>query len=131
MFHKPFKSSQVRVDLLRPLLAALDYLVCESVCLRVCVCACVRVCVCACVRVCVCACVRVCVCACVRACVRSCVRDRDLVDCRTLDAARPSLHTYGWRRVADLTIDAAGLFQIDYGKVFRAIFQISNLVGLA
>ena len=43
----------LRVDLVRPLLAALDYLVCESVCLCVCVC------------------------------------DRDLVDCRTLEAARP------------------------------------------
>ena len=48
-------------------------------------------------RGCVRACVRVCVCVsvCVRACVRACVcvgggGDRDLVDCRTLEAARPS-----------------------------------------
>ena len=41
----------LRVDLVRPLLAALDYLVCESVCL--CVCVCVRACVRACVHVCV------------------------------------------------------------------------------
>ena len=53
----------LRVDLVRPLLAALDYLVCESVCLSVCLSVCICVCVCACAFV----------CECVRSCVRACV----------------------------------------------------------
>ena len=78
------------VDLVRPLLAALDNLVCESVC----------------------------------------VCDCDLVDCRTLEAPRPSSHTYGWRGVADLTIDSAGDFTDRLWKSIQRDFSTILFGGL-